>query len=34
MALSHAQIWTAVDRLAQVLQTEVWREPRFAHVSV
>ena len=34
MALSHADVWTAVDRLAQVLQTEVWREPRFARVSV
>ncbi|MBM3362916.1 MAG: aminotransferase class V-fold PLP-dependent enzyme [Betaproteobacteria bacterium] len=32
--LSHADIWTAVERLVQVLETEVWKEPRFAKVSV
>jgi len=32
--LSHADIWTAVDRLVQVLETKVWKEPRFAKVSV
>ena len=34
MALSHQDIWTALDRLVQVLESDVWREPRFAVVSV
>jgi kynureninase len=28
--LSHADIWRAVDRLAEILSTESWRDPRFA----
>ena len=34
MALSHVDVWTAVDRLVHVLQSGVWQEPRFAKVSV
>jgi kynureninase len=34
LALSHADLWTAVDRLREVLATELWKEPRFAKVSV
>ncbi|MCE2878652.1 MAG: aminotransferase class V-fold PLP-dependent enzyme [Comamonadaceae bacterium] len=34
MALSHVDVWTAVDRLVHVLDSGVWREPRFAKVSV
>lgn len=31
----HADIWTAVDRLADILATERWRDPRFqAHAKV
>ncbi|MFF2370707.1 kynureninase [Agromyces sp. NPDC058110] len=28
--VSHADVWDAVDVLADILETEVWREPRFA----
>lgn len=34
MALRHEDVWWAVDRLVTVLETEVWREPLFAVVSV
>lgn len=34
LALSHADLWTAVARLRQVLESEVWRDPKFAKVSV
>lgn len=34
MALSHEDLWVAVDRLTQVLESGVWKEPRFAKVSV
>ena len=34
VALSHEDIWVAVSRLRHVLETEVWRAPRFAKVSV
>jgi kynureninase len=34
MALSHVDVWTAVDRLVHVLESGVWQEPRFAKVSV
>ncbi len=30
LALSHEDIWVAVDRLSTILVTEFWREPRFA----
>jgi kynureninase len=30
LALSHEDIWVAVDRLSTILATEFWREPRFA----
>jgi kynureninase len=33
VALSHEDIWVAVSRLRHVLETEIWREPRFAKVS-
>lgn len=32
-ALSHEDVWVAVSRLRRVLETERWREPRFAKVS-
>ena len=31
---SHEDIWTAVARLRQVLESEVWRRPEFAKVAV
>ena len=34
LALSHEDLWTAVARLREVLRTELWRDPRFAKVSV
>ena len=34
VAISHEDVWVAVSRLRQVLETEIWREPRFAKVSV
>jgi kynureninase len=34
VAISHEDVWVAVSRLRDVLETEVWREPRFAKVSV
>jgi kynureninase len=34
VANSHEDIWIAVARLRRVLETEVWRAPRFATVSV
>lgn len=30
LALSHEDVWVAVDRLSTILATEFWREPRFA----
>jgi kynureninase len=30
LVLSHEDIWLAVDRLTEVLRSELWREPRFA----
>ncbi len=34
VALSHEDLWTAVARLKGVLSSGVWREPKFAKVSV
>lgn len=34
LALSHEDLWWAVQRLEQVLATQVWRAPRFAQVAV
>jgi kynureninase len=34
VAISHEDVWIAVSRLRQVLESEVWREPRFKKVSV
>jgi kynureninase len=34
VALSHEDVWLAVSRLRKVLQTEVWREPKYSKVSV
>jgi kynureninase len=34
LALGHEDVWVAVSRLRHVLDTEVWREPRFAKVAV
>jgi kynureninase len=34
MALSHVDLWNAVDRLVHVLQSGVWQDSRFAKVSV
>jgi kynureninase len=34
LALSHEDIWLAVDRLSGVLRSELWREPRFEVESV
>ena len=34
VAISHEDIWTAVSRLRQVLETDVWRDPKFKKVSV
>ena len=34
VAFSHEDVWVAVARLRHVLETELWREPRFAKVSV
>jgi kynureninase len=34
VAISHEDLWVAVARLRRVLETEVWREPRFKKVSV
>jgi len=34
VAISHEDVWIAVSRLRRVLETEVWREPRFKKVSV
>jgi kynureninase len=34
LALSHEDLWVAVERLRSVLETERWRDPRFARVSV
>jgi kynureninase len=34
VALSHEDVWVAVSRLRGVLESEVWREPRFKKVSV
>jgi kynureninase len=34
VAISHEDVWTAVSRLRQVLETEGWRDPKFAKVSV
>ena len=31
---SHEDIWTGIQRLKEVLSTEVWREERFQKVSV
>jgi kynureninase len=32
--LSHEDCWIAVQRLREILETEIWREPRFQKVSV
>ncbi|MEZ5824188.1 MAG: hypothetical protein R3C97_05475 [Geminicoccaceae bacterium] len=32
--LSHEDMWTAVDRMVDVLENETWRDPRFQKVSV
>jgi kynureninase len=34
MALSHVDLWNAVDRLVHVLQSGIWQDSRFAKVSV
>ncbi|RMF34714.1 MAG: kynureninase, partial [Alphaproteobacteria bacterium] len=34
LALGYHDIWRAVARLRQVLESGIWREPRFARVSV
>jgi kynureninase len=34
VAISHEDVWVAISRLRHVLESEVWREPRFAKVSV
>jgi kynureninase len=34
LALSHEDLWVAVARLRNVLETERWRDPQFAKVSV
>jgi kynureninase len=34
LALSHEDLWVAVARLREVLETERWRDPKFAKVSV
>lgn len=34
LALSHEDLWWAMQRLQQVLLSGVWREPRFARVAV
>jgi kynureninase len=34
LALSHEDLWLAVSRLRKVLETELWRDPKFAKVSV
>ncbi|RXZ45893.1 kynureninase [Agromyces binzhouensis] len=31
--VTHADVWDAVESLHDVLESEVWREPRFAHRS-
>jgi kynureninase len=28
--LRHESIWAAVDRLAKILESQSWRDPRFA----
>ncbi len=33
-ALTHADLWEAVERLRAILATERWREPRFQAVSI
>jgi hypothetical protein len=34
LALSHEDLWVAVSRLRKVLESELWRDPKFAKVSV
>jgi len=34
LALSHEDLWIAVSRLRRVLESETWRDPKFAKVSV
>jgi hypothetical protein len=34
LALSHEDLWIAVSRLRSVLEGDVWRDPKFAKVSV
>jgi kynureninase len=34
LALSHEDLWIAVGRLREVLESGIWREPKFAQVSV
>ena len=34
LALSHEDLWIAVARLRKVLETDLWRDPKFAKVSV
>ena len=34
LALSHEDLWLAVARLRKVLETELWRDPKFDKVSV
>jgi kynureninase len=34
LALSHEDLWLAVSRLRKVLEAELWRDPKFAKVSV
>jgi kynureninase len=34
LALSHEDVWIAVRRLRQVLESEAWRDARFAKVSI
>jgi len=34
VAISHEDVWIAVSRLRRVLESEVWRDPRFKKVSV
>lgn len=34
LALSHEDLWIAVERLRQVLETQAWRHPRFTKISL
>jgi kynureninase len=34
LELSHQDLWVAVARLRKVLETDAWRDPKFAAVSI